>query len=170
MMGRFCDYMLAGWPGLTAPIWLAGWLLSYRIWRLGWLACCFIDFHRLSRLEIFVRAFFLKLVPAALCQATHPVFFAGADARRGLYQLVWAAAPTSLAYWPPYIASGCLITLTLHCDMCHIAANDVRMNEMVQGSCLKARDSRLMAHVQEKFGARARAWGTLEPQALSHEP
>ena len=41
------------------------------------------------------------------------------------------------------------------------------------GSSFKARGSGLMAHGQEEFGARARAWETFlghEPWALSHKP
>ena len=63
-MARFRDSMLAGWPGLTAIIWLAaiidspihwiwlaglGWLgwAGWLAGRLaGWLAGYFIDFHR----------------------------------------------------------------------------------------------------------------------------
>ena len=41
---------------------------------------------------------------------------------------------------------------------------------MVSGSCLKARGLRLMAHGQEKIGARARAWGTQRQIFLGHEP
>ena len=66
-MARFRDSMLAGWPGLTALIWLAAIIDSpiHRIWRLGWLAgwarlgwavwlaisWIFIDFRRFHKIS-----------------------------------------------------------------------------------------------------------------------